>query len=134
MEFIWLKSEDPDNDAVTYRLTYCTNQNFTGCSPVDVTPNSTVSLYPESLGMLIFGMTLIGGLSRRRAFVSVFVIIVLFGCVSLMSCKQNSGTFNAEEIGFTATGLPSGNTYYWKVVADDMKGGITQSAVWSFST
>jgi hypothetical protein len=31
-------------------------------------------------------------------------------------------------------GLTTGTTYYWKVAADDGKGGVTESAVRRFST
>jgi len=31
------------------------------------------------------------------------------------------------------SGLTSGTTYYWKVVASDPKGGSAQSETWSFT-
>jgi hypothetical protein len=35
---------------------------------------------------------------------------------------------------YSASGLNSGATYYWKVIVDDGKGGRTESAAWNFST
>jgi hypothetical protein len=39
-----------------------------------------------------------------------------------------------DEATHLMSGLKSATTYYWKVVADDGKGGIVESPVWSFTT
>jgi hypothetical protein len=35
---------------------------------------------------------------------------------------------------YQASGLSSVSTYYWKVVADDGKGGLATSLTWTFKT
>ncbi len=42
-------------------------------------------------------------------------------------------TTDNSSISFSNSGLTSGTTYYWKVVASDPKGGSAQSETWSFT-
>jgi hypothetical protein len=135
VKFQWMKSTDPDNDVLTYRLTYCTDQSFSNCNPVDVAMGTTGILYSGTMGMLFFGITFFGGMSRRRIFAPVIVMIVVLECVSLMSCEiTNDLTSTADVDSYSASGLEPGTTYYWKVEANDLHGGVTQSTVWSFYT
>jgi hypothetical protein len=134
IEFRWAKSTDADNDTVIYRITYCTDQNLTNCAPVSV-PLSTENFLYTGTGVLIFGMTFIGGLSRQKRYSSIYSLLSLLVFAHLMSCEvtHDIGS-NVEGIKYDISGLSKGTTYYWKVEADDMRGGVTQSAVWSFST
>ncbi|MFN3739138.1 MAG: hypothetical protein ACK4TF_00500 [Thermodesulfovibrionales bacterium] len=40
----------------------------------------------------------------------------------------------SQEVSYTVSGLQNGTTYYWKVVADDGKGGVTESELYKFTT
>ncbi len=137
VEFRWKKAADPDGDTVTYHLSYCTDQNFTGCTPVDVASNK---LYFAGFGMyggmMIFGMVF-AGTKRGRNSMLLLVVIVLLGTGALLAaCGGGGGSASSvtDEMTYTASGLTAGTTYYWKVAADDGNGGATESAVWSFST
>ena len=44
------------------------------------------------------------------------------------------GNAVVADISNTVSGLKSGTTYYWKVVADDGKTGTAESDIWSFTT
>jgi hypothetical protein len=46
----------------------------------------------------------------------------------------NPITLTADETSATVTGLATGTTYFWKVVADDGKGGLASSETFSFKT
>ena len=69
-----------------------------------------------------------------------FSLMTLFSFL-LISCGGGGGDTSAvnppptsNEVTKTLTGLQSGTTYYWKVVADDGKGGVAESEVRSFTT
>ncbi len=64
-------------------------------------------------------------------------IIVFTTTMMLVSCggdHNDNAPAPADQLSHSVSGLTPGTTYYWKVVADDGKGGATESAVWSFST
>ncbi len=136
--FQWKTSADPDGDTVTYHLYYCPDKNFIGCNPVDVALLEPKNSYYAGMGgsavLLVFGSICARGLKRRKALALflIGVIIVIGGVLS--SCGGGGGTQSTDEKSYTTTGLTAGTTYFWKVVADDGKGGTTASAVWSFST
>ena len=49
------------------------------------------------------------------------------------SSTQSSGDV-PNEVSYTVSGLSTGTTYYWEVVAKDGKGGQTESSIWNFIT
>jgi hypothetical protein len=67
---------------------------------------------------------------------AILALVVITGLI-LVSCGGGGGGDSApvnNEVSYTASGLGTGTTYYWKVVAVDGKGGISQSSVRSFTT
>jgi hypothetical protein len=53
------------------------------------------------------------------------------------SCGKSNDSNTAAtsaDMSHQVSGLNSATTYYWKVVADDGKGGLTSSPTWSFTT
>jgi CSLREA domain-containing protein len=147
MTFVWKKSFDPQGDAITYHFENCTDTNFTtGCTNSDVQAAAPFGLLYAGLGSFSAGIVLIGfvtggGLKRSRKTMIVVTLLLLAGGL-FMSCTRTKtneivttipGT-NPGEAGHIATGLAAGTTYYWKVVADDGKGGLSSSEVWSYTT
>ena len=58
-----------------------------------------------------------------------------------MSCGGSSGgggstipSAGLGEIDHSVAGLKANTTYFWKVTADDGKGGTTESVIGSFTT
>jgi hypothetical protein len=137
----WGRSTDPDGDTITYHLTYCTDSTFSTCSPVTVA--SSKPFYFASSSLLFLGFIMARG-SRgrrgRRVLLFLLVVIILASGSLIYSCStpresvSSPSSISSSDVSFQATGLTSGTTYYWKVVADDGKGGLTESTVWSFKT
>jgi hypothetical protein len=137
----WRESTDPDGDRVTYGLYYCENSDFAGCGPVEAAPLGDKGAYHAGLGgcmagLLLFGMALMKG--RKNAVLMIAAAVMVAGAL-LVSCGGTSGDpspgpAGGDEVTGTASGLRPGTTYYWKVMADDGKGGTAESEVWTFRT
>jgi hypothetical protein len=141
VEFIWKRSTDPDNDPITYLFTSCTDSTFPKtCAPVTVASrNSKNIFYAGGAGLLVIGMTFIGGLKGRKMIVLLFIVVVLISGGALISCNNSNNSklqgkfLDIGEKSFTVSGLSSRTTYYWKVTASDGK-APTESDVSSFTT
>jgi hypothetical protein len=143
--FTWQRSTDPDGDAVTHRFFICLNDpGFTGpgCGPVDVASASSSGLAYAGLGSLGAGIILVGfvagtGFRRSRKAMLMIVALLLLG-VLFVACNGGGGggpvTPPIQEMSHTVTGLNPSALYYWKVVADDGRGGTSTSEVRSFTT
>jgi hypothetical protein len=136
----WNKSTDPDNDTLTYHLYDCTDSTFTSCTPVNVASRGMAGMYLAGSGLLFFGFVFTRG-NRGKTLVLMLMIAALLMTGALFtSCGKSSDSNTTATTQVTAdmthqaSGLSSGTTYYWKVVADDGKGGLTSSATWSFTT
>jgi len=144
VDFRWMMSTDPDGDAVTYIITYCTNSTLTAnCTPITVASRNSKGLfYAGGAGLLMIGFTFIGGSIGRKRIVLLLVILVLFAGGTLMSCKNSNVAAGRDlpidQKSYIATGLSANTTYYWKVEATDGKsnGQTTspKSGSWSFTT
>jgi hypothetical protein len=134
----WNKSADPDGDAVKYHVTICTDQNLTaGCQAIDVAPAALqiAGLGSMGTGIILFGFVAGGGLKRSRKLMLVIPVLLLTGAL-LTACGGGGGTSTPAtgQASTTVTGLAANTTYFWKVVADDGKGGLSTSATFSFKT
>jgi hypothetical protein len=137
----WRKSIDPDGDPVAYSLYYCENSNFAGCSPVETASIESDGRYHAGLGgymagLLLIGMAFVKG--RKKAVLMIAATVITAGLL-LASCGGSSGDppagpADGEEVSSTVSGLQPGTTYYWKVIAEDGKGGTAESEVWTFRT
>jgi hypothetical protein len=141
VRFRWKRSTDPDNDPITYHLYACTDPNFTNCDPVDTASNKAGRPYLAGIGMFgglgMIGVVFGGSRRGRKALHLAIVVVLLFTGLTLASCggnDDNPPAFLADEVTYAESGLTSGVTYYWKVAADDGKGGTAESAVRSFRT
>jgi hypothetical protein len=144
VDFQWTKSADPDNDAITYHLYYCTNQLMFGCTPVNVPAapslHDTLSgLGGYGAGMLLAGFFIAGGVKSRKKLFFLFAVLLISGmavtaCGSKSSSEGGTPAPNANLMTKNVTGLSPGTTYFWKVVADDGNGALTDSETRSFTT
>ncbi|MDH4275992.1 MAG: PKD domain-containing protein [Gammaproteobacteria bacterium] len=134
--FKWNRVTDIDGDTVSYKLYYCDNAAFTGCTPsviakADIPLNLIASLGGGS-GILILG--LIGVAARRQRYalnaMTVGLLFISSGCGgNLPPATPPSNTATK----LVSTLMPT-TTYYWKVVAEDGRGLSSTSTVWSFTT
>lgn len=143
MTFVWNKSVDPDSDTVTYHFLNCTDTGFTtGCTNNDVTAAAPFSLYFAGIGSIGAGIILIGFVAKngtRRARMMMLVIaLLLVSGTFFVACHKSSSEppppAPAEQISNIVRNLTLNTTYYWKVVADDGKGGTSTSTVSSYTT
>jgi len=78
-------------------------------------------------------------ITHRRIIFMLFLIII----GTAVSCSTSSDNTLGEsasdnesasdDVTYTNSDLTSGTTYYWKVVASDIKGGSAESETWSFT-
>jgi hypothetical protein len=134
--FTWTRSSDPDGDTVTHKLVSCTDPSFTGCTPVDVASAGSLGMMFAgigSMGVILIGFVAGSGLKRTRKALLMIAIVLLTG-TAFMACSSGGDGAPAApvEMSHTLTGLASG-THFWKVVADDEKGGKTSSEIRSFT-
>jgi len=143
----WQPATDSDGDTLSYDVYNCTDSDpVNNCTrQAQVTSlNKDRGNGAELLanlgmggGIMILGVTLIGGTRSRRQTVLLVVTIVLSSL--LVSCSSggggsNDGGNNINTKTYTVSALNAGTTYYWAVVANDGNGGETSSAVWSYRT
>jgi hypothetical protein len=139
LELRWTRSTDPAGDPITYHITYCKTPNAAGCASVADVKDSTLAkrdskgmFYAGGAGLLMIGMTFIGGFTGRKKIVALLIIVVLFSGGAFMSCKNtknvDTGTpLGSNEVNYMAQPLDPGTTYYWKIEADNGFGMITSS-------
>jgi hypothetical protein len=132
----WRPSTDLDGDAVNYHVYCCTDSTFATCTPVTVAMQRTTGIYLAFSGLLFAGFAVRKG-ARGKAMLLILVATLLLSTgIIITACGSSSSvTPPAPPSNVTnqVSGLTSGSTYYWKVVADDGKGGLATSPTWSFS-
>ena len=94
-------------------------------------------------GILFFGIVVARGVSRRRKLTLLIGMLILSGII-FVSCGDNSKneelgneayeTTTSDEVSYTGSGLNTGTTYHWIVIANDGNGEQTKSEIWSFTT
>ncbi len=134
----WQPSTDPDGDVVSYDVYNCMDSDpVNNCTRLAEVASLNTGLgngvYVAGLGLgggiMILGITLTGGIRSRRQ--TAFLVALLVITSMLGSCGGNDGTGNKT---YTVSGLDTGSTYYWAVVANDGNGGETSSVVRSYTT
>jgi HYDIN/CFA65/VesB-like, Ig-like domain len=134
----WTKSTDPDNDPLTYHVYDCTDNTFASCTPVDVASRGRAGIYFAGSGLLFFGFVFTRGNRGKMLMLALMLGMVLTTGALVTSCGKSSGSSTPAPVStgitYQASGLSSATTYYWKVIADDGKGGLASSATWSFTT
>jgi hypothetical protein len=134
----WTRSTDPDNDPVAYHLYNCTDKTFATCTPVDVASNGMTGIYFAGSGLLFVGFVFAHGGRTRKLILIPMISMLLMTGVLFTSCGNSGGVSStpttSTAITHQVSGLTSATTYYWKVEADDGKGGLASSPTWSFTT
>jgi hypothetical protein len=135
---VWQKSTDADGDAVTYHVTNCVSATFLGCTPVDVASASTLlfaGLGSFGAGIILVGFVAGNGLKRSRKMMFLMIALLLTGTLFMACGKSGGGGAPAPAVSqVTVTGLTPGTQYFWKVVADDGKGGTSTSLTGNYTT
>jgi hypothetical protein len=126
--FSWLPAKDAEGDAVTQFLVYSPHADFSFMTTRQV---ETVPAALLGAGGLLLG-ALLAGLARRRDLAIGLVFVMLF--MVMAACGGGGGggddsPATADAQSTTVSGLVSGTTYYWKMVARDSYGAETQSTI-----
>jgi hypothetical protein len=136
VNFSWLPASDADGEAVAQFLVYSPHADFSFSISREV---ETVSALLLGSGGLLLA-TLITGLYRRRNLIPAMILVVLILTIVACGGGGSSGGDDvptaddeteepAEVQSTTVSGLIPGTTYYWKMIARDIQGAETQSAV-----
>lgn len=137
----WAASSDPDGDNVTYEVRLSTDPSFSTSIVAggDMTPagKATEMLYAGTgIGFIFFGFTFLGTGRGRKSLMLIAAVLIMTG-TTFVACSSSGGNGSpASEALVTrqVTGLDAGKTYYWKIIANDGNGGVTESDVTSFTT
>jgi len=138
VEFIWENSEDKDGDQLSYSLLICSNEDFVDCEAEAIRKIDVASLLPlTGVSIVLLGLT--GSLHRRRwlLFAAITVVIVLNGCESqsLPSANIKIDLNNKTvDLRHTVNDLQAGTQYYWKIIVEDIQGGVSESETRMFVT
>lgn len=127
--FTWEAATDADGDEVTHSLFLSKNVDLSD-------PLNLNSLFVITMFM---GLSVLGIRSTNLSKKAVFYFFLLITFAYLNSCGGgggSSGTSTASTTSFTLSqtvdSLQAG-TYYWKVTADDGRGGSSESDIESFA-
>ena len=84
------------------------------------------------LGLLLLAILLWLGMKKRPVLLYVLVIAILAGVVVAFYLGKTKYQSGGAMLAKSVPGLQSGKAYYWKVIADDGKGGTTESEIRRF--
>jgi hypothetical protein len=142
LDMEWERSSDPDGDHVSYELRISTDQNFrytpviVGKISAPAGKTSGTLFAGTGLGFVLFGFVFAGTARGRKGLLLIGAVTILVGS-TLVGCgagKDSSIVPANTVITQHVSGLQTATTYYWKVVASDGKGGVSESDVNTFST
>jgi bacillopeptidase F len=124
----WEEATDQDGDELYYIVVVADNPYLN--NPLDI---GTYGLATTLVGLSLFGMAR----SRRPGKLAVAALVPVL-LVWMISCGGGGGSGSNDSPQTTAydfsqtIGPLSAGTYYWKVVANDGRGGVSESDVGSF--
>jgi hypothetical protein len=141
---------DEDGDPLQFRVSVCNNASFVGTGSdcqqdilVLASAPREIDIRYAGIGMMgsalgLVGIVLVGGRKRRRL---ALPALALIAGLSLSSCSGGGGggvdvdvPLQGDTLSIQVAGLSSGITFFWKVEADDGKGGTAISTVSTFTT
>jgi hypothetical protein len=140
LDMEWDEVSDPDGDHVNYELRISTDSNFHSPIIISKTPfpagkRSGTLFAGTGIGFIFFGVVFAGTARGRKGLLIVAAVVILAGS-TLVGCsvgKVGSSAAGAV-VSQHVSGLQTSTTYYWKVIASDGNGGMTESDVNTFST
>ena len=138
LDMQWEASTDPDGDHVSYELRISTDPNFSAPIIVNTASAGKASgtlFAGTGIGFIFFGVVFAGTARGRKGLLLVAAVAILAGS-SLVGCSVGKGNppTSSPVITQHVSGLQTTTAYYWKVVASDGNGGVTESDVSTFST
>jgi hypothetical protein len=134
VKFTWNRAIDFDGDTITYKhCVWPAGEGVDNNECVDVATTTNIAGIPCKwlvllIGCLLFILLLILGMKKKPGLL-ILVAIVILVSVLLAQYLCGSGT-----ISRTVTELESGKAYYWKIIAEDGKGGTVESRTRRFET
>jgi subtilisin family serine protease len=131
VRFSWLPASDADGDEISQFLVYSPHADFSFSTTLQVQSVPAAAL---GAGGVLLGALLAGMVRRRRTFaawlVMAFLTLAIIGCGGGGGGDDNALPTGAQSA--TVSGLTSGATYYWKMVARDSRGAESQTAPRTF--
>jgi hypothetical protein len=90
-------------------------------------------------GLMFAGFVARKGARGKAVLLVLMATLLLSTGIFISACGSDNKTSDPApaantDMTYEASGLATGSTYYWKVVADDGKGGLTTSPTWTFQT
>lgn len=133
--FSWRQLPDVDGDAITNSLYISETQSFTRTTPIMV---SFLSDLPQVIYAQAGGVLLLLGLllcrKRTKLLTGSLLAVSLLSLIISCGGGSNENSDADPTLRSYTVQLSAQTTYYWKVIADDGSGDITQSRVSSFAT
>jgi photosystem II stability/assembly factor-like uncharacterized protein len=131
----WQNAIDPEGGIVTYRLQLAEDANFTlnlRTYNLDGNGHLTIVLGSVAPFILLAGWRCRG---RKKATLAATAISMLLVTSLFVGCDGSSNRIGDENtLSAEVTGLESGKTYYWRVVAvDNQDAPSAPSETWSFT-
>ena len=132
INFTWNKTTDADGDPIDYRLYVW---------PIDQDPNINEAVPTQLAGggytvwvfLVFLLLMLMYLLLKKKIGLSVFVIgILVAGAIAYFYGRDGGG--GDSMVSQTVTQLEPGTSYYWKVFAEDGKGGRVESETRRFES
>lgn len=119
-----------DGGAVAHTVFVCADATFVNCEGDTVAAAAPLG---GRWGWLMFGAGALGFVFVRR---KAGVVALLLAGLMFVSCGDNTNKANSQPglVTYVAEKLEAKTVYYWKVVAEDQAGHVTQSDVRSFTT
>lgn len=136
VSFTWNKTTDANDDRLTYlQCVWAAGETLTfeHCQPMPL-HMTMLDGYDQKLLWLILAIVLVLLIllfirfRRARIIVGLLVLVVLVAAVVVFRFGH------ATRLSNTVSGLKPGQTYFWKVIAQDGNGGTTESETRRFAT
>ncbi len=137
--FTWNPASDLNGDPVTYR--HCVwavgeRPTFNNCDATSIqTPapdrSMVYALVMALVGSVLLAVLILLGMKHKRGLLGLVVLVILV-LVILAYFAGSSGA--VQTASKTVTTLEPGKAYFWKVIAEDTKGGSTESETRRFTT
>jgi hypothetical protein len=139
VRFTWNLVSDADGDPITYR--HCLwpvseSPNNSKCEVIQSQPTKGGENTPYILLVALIGISLLlvliaRGIKKRT---TLLIIVAAVAVTTIILTYRFGGPVrDSTTITRSVTGLESGQTYYWKVFAEDGKGGTIESQTRSFT-
>lgn len=133
--FTWGKAFDADGDTLTYRhCVWDVHERFTfskcTADSIRLTPwrgGLLCAVVVLLIGVLVIAVLIVMGMKNKPGLLVLVAIVVLVAAIlALYLCGSKTASRTVAE-------LESGKAYYWKVIAEDGKGGTTESETRRFA-